>query len=87
MHVFYTEYNNMYLVSDNYNHTLKYIDEVLEYARTIGLTIPDREYISIHTIKGERFNGQLSVEFDSPTLPNTGTFLTQKSPLWEWLKY
>ena len=87
MHVFYTESNNVYLVSDNYNHTLEYIDEVLEYAKIIGLTVPDKKHITIRTIRGERLNGQLSVEFNSTTLPNTGTLLTQRSPLWEWLRY
>ena len=87
--LYYTEEGNIIIVSNNYDHSLKHIDLVLELAPTFGLTLPDRKDIEIRTLAGPRYKGMTSVEFKSVTKPNegVGTLLTRKSGLWEWLKY
>lgn len=85
--VFYTENGNVYLVENNYDRTLPKIDRVLAYAKTIGLTIPDRKEIRVEVLRGARYKRMLSIEFNSKTKPTTGHLLTQDSGLWEWLVY
>ena len=78
-------------MQDNYSHSLRRIKETLEYLKTLGITIPDDEDISIQILKGQRYNGVMSIEFTSTTLPIEDEKqiwkLEDGSGLWEWLKY
>ena len=86
MDVFYSESRHAYIVSNNkFDRSLEYIDSVLEYSKTIGLTVPEKKYISVRIIQTKRYNNCLSVEFQSMTEPTTGTFLVRTSPEWKWL--
>jgi len=87
MNVYYTEQGQVYLIPNHYSHTLEYIDSVLEYAKTIGLTLPERKDIRVEVLTDPRYRRMLSVEFNSITKPNTGMLLTPNSGLWEWLTY
>ena len=85
--VFYNDTGHVYLVENNYDKTLPKIDRVLEFAKTIGLTIPDRKDIRVEVLRGERYKRMLSIEFKSKTKPTEGHLLTPESGLWNWLVY
>lgn len=87
--VFYTEEGQIYLVPNHYSHSLAYFKEALEYAESIGLTLPDDSEIRVEVLAGRRYARKLSIEFKSETLPNEsiGFKLTPDSGLWEDLKY
>ena len=87
INIYYNENNFVYLVPNNYNHSLKYINEVLEYAKTIGCTLPDTKEIRIETLRGEKYNRHLSIEFQSSTKPTKGFELTPSSGIYSWLVY
>ena len=87
LNIFYTESNQIFLISNNYNHSLDYIDRVLKYAKKIGLTLPDRLDIRVEVLAGDRYRKMLSIEFESKTKPIEGTLLTKDSGFWDCLKY
>ena len=68
--IYYTKEGNIYLVPNHYSNTLEYIDKALEYAKEIGLTVPERSEIRIEILRSNRHNKMLSIEFKSKTLPN-----------------
>lgn len=52
MDVFYSESRHVYIVSNSkFDRSLEYIDKVFEYAKTVGLTVPEKKYISVRIIK------------------------------------
>ena len=89
LHIYFTERGRIYAVQDNYSHTLKRIKETLEYLKIKGITIPDDGEIAIETLGGEMYNGVMSIEFSSVTLPVEDKKqiykLTDGSGLWKWL--
>lgn len=87
INVYYNDSGKVYLVPNHYNHSLEYVDSVLEYAKTIGLTIPDRKDITIQVLRGEKYYGMLCVEFKSITKPDVGNgwFLKENSGIYDWL--
>lgn len=85
--VYYNKNGHVYLVENTYDKSLTKIDRVLEYAKTIGLTIPEREDIKVEVLAGERYKRMLSVEFKSKTKPTKGEFMDDNSPFWRWLQY
>ncbi len=58
------------IVPNHYSHTLKYIKETLEKAKSWGLTIPKDEDIQFEVLAGDRHKRMLSIEFNSITEPN-----------------
>lgn len=79
----------IYMIQDNYSHSLETINQSLTYAKEIlGLTVPAECDINIEVLRGERYNRIMSIEFDSKTAPlKLGFELKKNSGLWEWLKY
>jgi hypothetical protein len=78
---------NMYFVPNHYSHNLKYIEDTLEYAKSINCTLPAKDQIKVETLAGDRWKGMLSVEFTSITKPSEGMELTKDSGLWRSLLY
>lgn len=62
-----TDGTRVYIVPDHYNHSLEYIKETLEEAKSWGLTIPKDENIRFEVLKGDRHSRKLSIEFTSKT--------------------
>lgn len=88
--VYFTKEGKIYAVQDNYSHSLKLIEDTLEYLKTINITIPDKNCIEIQILRGERYNRIMSIEFTSSTLPeenNQCWLLTKDSGVWKWLVY
>lgn len=83
--VYYNCNGNIYMVENNYDKSLPKIDRVLEYAKQIGLTLPERKDIKVEVLRGVKYKGMLSVEFKSTTTPTEGTFLKADSPIMGWL--
>lgn len=96
LHIYFALHSNkVYMVQDNYSHSLKLINATLEYAKQIGLTVPDDDEITIEILGGPRYKRVMSIEFTSKTKPNlpknqeNGGYweLTRNSGLWDWLVY
>lgn len=96
LHIYYSLHNNkVFLIQDNYSHSLALIKATLKYAKSIGLTVPDEDDITIEILGGPRFKRVMSIEFISDTKPNLpknkeneGYWkLTRNSGLWDWLVY
>lgn len=69
-----------YIVPNHYNHSLKYIKETLNWAKTKGLTVPDDNFITFEVLRGDVHSGMLSIEFESKTKPNCEFIDLQKFP-------
>lgn len=88
LNVYYTKAGKVFLVQNHYDKSLRVIKDTLKYAKKIGLTVPKSEDdITIQVLAGPKYKGVMSIEFNSKTNPTTGTFLTEDSGLWDWLKY
>ncbi len=93
MTVFYSKKENgtfrIYMIQDNYSHSLETIMDSLAYASTeLGLSAPKLQDVNIEILKGDRYNRMMSIEFDSATPPTKQGFeLTENSGLWSSLKY
>lgn len=96
LHVYYHPQKDgrykIFLVQDNYSHTVSILKRTLEFAKdSLKLTIPDEEDISIEVLGGPRHKGVVCIEFFSDTKPldlgyhNTPCELTNDSGLWQWL--
>jgi len=91
LHVFYNpETESVFLVQDNYSHSVRLIQDTIRYASSIGLIVPGLDEIQVNILAGVRFKGCMSIEFKSATPPEKQrkhSILTKDSGLWEWLKY
>lgn len=71
MNVFYSPINgSVYLVPNHHSHSLQYVEDTLEYAKTIGLTVPEKKDIKFEVLAGRRYKRMLSIEFNSKTKPS-----------------
>lgn len=87
--LYYTESGKAYIVNDNYNHSLRTIDMMVEFAESMDIKLPEREDIKIEVLGGPRYKGIMSLEFTaelSEKFKSAAFKLEDKSPLYEWLQ-
>jgi len=88
MNIYYyliTDGYRVYVVPNHYSHSVQYILNTIEFAKTI-CTVPVLEETNVEVLGKPKYDKMMSVKFTSKTKPIQGIELTKDSGLWEWLK-